>query len=265
MTDLFEGEASLGPCAVIRQSLEAWDFLKVAEVLAECLGLNVLDARQLARRAPGILAERLPESQAERLAQELQALGVSSILAPSDQLMPLPREFQSRSLEISPGHFVFRGEDDRKAVEMRPENVFALCVAQLHREQEMTTVNDSVGYAYAAGMGRMRMQPTHFTSTSTKETWPYALCVFRVDEPTQIRIYSDKFNYKCLGDDIRERSENAFRELLQKLASLCPDASVNDGVPTVIQGEKLDKGLQFDREREFEEYAHWFLQVALAR
>lgn len=262
--DSVEQIQSMGPCAVLRGGFEPWDFMRVSKVLERFLGLHVLDARQLARKAPGIIADEMPALQAERLAQELKAIGVSTILVPTRLLMPLPLPFQCRGMLFEGQRMIFLGEDDRKRLEADSKDFALLCVAQLFREKEVGFSATAPAFVYGTmGYTRLRVREVPISSKSSKETWPFVLCLIGMDPPTQVRIYADKFNYSCIEDKRASRSEDAFPHLARRLAECCPDAITNPGAEAILHGEDLDKYLRFEKERDFEDYAYWFAQVSL--
>ncbi|HNT34254.1 MAG TPA: hypothetical protein PKH07_04575 [bacterium] len=259
-----EQTQSGGTYAVVRDRFEPWDFMRVSEVLEHCLGLHVLDARQLARRAPGIVAEAIPGFQAERLAQNLRSVGTTTIIVPTRLLMPLPVEFQCRGMVFQEGRLCFLGEDDRKSIALEPEAFTILCAAQVFREKEVGLSTTAKAFVYATmGYSRIRVQDVPITSKGSKETWPFVLCLVGNNPPIQVRIYADKFNFSCLERHQVERTEDAFPHLVKRLSECCPSVKKNPGVDALLQGKPLKKSLRFGKERDFEDYAHWFLQVSL--
>ena len=68
-------------------------------LLAPALGVTVLEGRMAVRRSGGIFAENLPEEEARRLAQSLEANRISCWCAPSSALPPLPAPRRATRVE----------------------------------------------------------------------------------------------------------------------------------------------------------------------
>lgn len=263
MNDQFENIENRGPFAVLKGNLDDWDFFKTSQVLENCLGLHPLDAKQMARREPGIIADNMTLNLAERLARDLQQVGVSTVIAPCRDLLDLPREFQARNVQFSPGKLIFHGEDNRKTTEIEPQKVFAVCVGRLFRLESTTNATTAKTLSHGLAYHGMRVRDVTITTKGTKESWPFALCLLQLNPLVQIRVYSDKFNYRFLNQEIIERSDEAFVDFLKVLVENCPNAVLNTGAESVLKERDMPKSLNFNKERLFEEYAHWFLQIAL--
>ena len=84
--------------SIILKEDEPVDPRTYGPLLAPALGVTVLEARMAVRRGSGIFAENLPEDEARRLAQSLQADGIECWCAPSSTLRPLPAPRRATSV-----------------------------------------------------------------------------------------------------------------------------------------------------------------------
>lgn len=89
------------PYSVILKDDVAVDPRTYGPLLAPALGVTVLEARMAVRRGSGILAENLPEDEARRLAESLEADGIACWCAPSAALPPLPAPRRATSVETT--------------------------------------------------------------------------------------------------------------------------------------------------------------------
>ena len=74
---------------------------ELASVVALELSLNEFDARHQIRRGAGMLARKLPEDRARRIADALLRLGYGCFAVPEDALRPVPRARRVSRLEFT--------------------------------------------------------------------------------------------------------------------------------------------------------------------
>jgi hypothetical protein len=263
------------------------DVPAVAREFAAATGRNLFDARVLARKARGIVAEDLPEETARRLEAALHRLGVGARVLASDAVPRFPKPLRAVSAvldaggaEFSTGH---RGGNALRvswaevrciacAVVARPSfrdffetSTFA-CLPALHR----------LGDEEARGQIKQRLASRALRREAAREIdlGPAArvgveeldaLARDRTDgyldlfvgETLRLRVARHDFRFDALAPEPGSTSAHNFRRLLSEFVARCPGAAVPPVTRGFLDGVELLR-IVFDCLDEFERYLRWW-------
>ena len=255
---LLDGPASLQPP-------------KIAAALAAHRHIPVHDAARLARPLWGLVADALPEAEAEGLARALEAQGVGALVVPRGLLENLPdarpvvrAELEARDLQL------YSKAGDVSAV---PWDRLTLIAAACYAKSGERTSKGPSG----PNVGQVALR----LATTIATGMPFSLGkrtqqVRKVEPPVELalvldlherpparrfRIDGNAFNYGCLGSGMRQGAFPNFRVLLEELRRRAPSAALNMGAEALLAGRPVG-ALGYDGPADLDRETRWKLTLA---
>ncbi|MBI5240551.1 MAG: hypothetical protein HY926_08770 [Elusimicrobia bacterium] len=260
--------------AVLLSRPEQLDFHALAEALARLRSVPVLDAVHEARSCWGILGGHQEEAAARQEAAALAAAGFSTLALPENLVEDLPDAVMAARAELKPEASDFYGAE-AAPLRVTAQDVVLLCAVVLKREatQTITTQKDislgqkalQVGLLMATGLpiGTARMRKEEKKTVPSPELWGVLDIVLK-DPARRLRLFSESFDYSCLGADKVYDTLGNLRVLARRLAALWPEAGRNRGLGFILEG-KPQREMGYETLDDLEREARWLLTLRTLR
>ena len=242
----------------------------VAQALADVVGMVPLDAQGVVRRAQGVLLDNTIEFTARRVAEKINALGLTVGVAERPEV---GRRWPTRSATpTKTGLYASAGDHDRERFDW--SSVHAL---SLVRHQEQKTVGRNAGHLRPGGalpIGFRVAGASVQTMTQARADMfsrgasiagheSYVLDIFLLDPQLTLRINARQFDYSYLADRMAPRFEVNFHILVSHLLQGAPHAVRSPLLDRFARGDLLEAEMVTDL-KEFDLYNRWLLLAAAA-
>ena len=249
----------------------------VARAVAQATGQVALDVTRNLRETPGILADNLPQHQAERLVGALSQVDVSAFSLPRSELVQFPEPVFLETARL--GDDILVVEDLRAASGARlgtlrvPYKDIVFAAAGQVSEEKRRRVNDSTPYAGAPGVSAGLMiggplmaaamaadgaTPASHMETSVRDH--HVLDLFAVNPAHHIRLNAKTFNFTQTGLPLQMSSLLNLTEFIKRLGPLCESAAIDLSVKHILDGDPLTN-LRFKSLERYEAYVFWRVQL----
>jgi len=261
----------------VLETYESLDLELLADALQAPLGLLRQDAIQRARKARGIVAERLTSTQADAVARELGANGIQTRVVPQEQIVRIEKPVLVKFLQPNPdGLHVQLGYSSSSRI-VPWERVKLISAGKIraaregvgHRPRRKRLSVFGRGVDMGAFLGAPvwdRPGPSASRADRAVE-----LADVFVDESNgaylHVRLRNRDLYYAAiLEEEATSDFKTDFRRLLAKVVARADHAVWNPGLDVML-GEPGAEGLDpadadFGQEDEFTSYTRWLLQVA---
>lgn len=256
--------------AVVTDRYEAPPPEKLAALLQGVCGLPMLDARQKASRACGIVAERLPADVAERLRFALGNLQFPASLLPQ---AVIPATVKGRRVQ-----FILAGSQQlgvRWSPTGKPRfypwsEVLVISAAVVFRERKEQVLHTVEQHGLLSG----RHMPNYTTEVTQRDTsHDVAMAAITLGRTPQqletFRIRATEMEYATMfGEAQRANPLENFCLLLARIGTHATDAHITDETLELMAAAsatpRLPKSPRFDSEDEFDRYQRWLVARKLA-
>jgi hypothetical protein len=240
--------------ALIRLERESRDPMALARALAEARSTPVQDQVLAAKRAWGIVAEDLAESEARALAEALKSAGVECAVGPAAALVDLPDVETATTIDALPAD--------------RPILIAAagLTVTTTSRRTEQTGPTGAQKAASAAIMmatglpikigGRKRK----VQKTREEKRLAFYLDLHYENPARRLRIDASHFDFSCLEERMLYQAMGNLKLVVRDRVEAAPEAWLNHGTRVLLEGKPIrTMGYEFleDLDRE----ARWLLTL----
>ncbi len=223
----------------------------LSKILQETLGLHPIDSRIHAHAVPGILPDRLPEDQAQRVAREIGTLGITTEVIAEEELPHLEHP------EVV--HHALIDDSDLKVLEYRGREertipwteIELISVGYVPLEKTVHIPVDTTVILSAAP--RAPTFSYEFPTFSGPEAW-----LVTTGEPQAYRINHNEMNYETLGDRRTDSATVNFRLLLGDFMDHLPNIYVPPATHAFLRGGLLRHYL-FQSSEELQRYTRFHL------
>jgi len=221
----------------------------LAEVLTEVLGIHLTDAMLHARRAPGILPDRMSREQADRLAAAVDELGLHAESVSAEEIPDFGHgeavhhvQCPEAGLDI----FGLRGGLD----DCVPwDEIELICVGVVPQETTRHYLTDEMATLSAA---RRTAPPPHDVPLSPgPELW-----FIRRSPPHAYRVDHKRMNYEYLGERKTDSATVNFRLFLEDLLRHAPRAYVTPSTRAFL-AHGSERLYHFDSTEHLQRYAEF--------
>jgi hypothetical protein len=223
---LLDGPASLQPP-------------KVAAALAAHRHIPLHDAARLARPLWGLVADALPETDAEGLARALEAQGVGALVVPCGRLQDLPDARPVVRTELEALHLQLFSKA-REVSALPWDRLTLIAAAGYVKGGERTSKGPGgpefgqvalrLATTIATGMPfSLRKRTQEVRKVETPAELAFVVDLHERPPARRYRIDGNAFDYGCLGSAMRQGAFPNFRVLLEELRRRAPSAALNAG------------------------------------
>lgn len=267
------------------------DVFKYSGMVAEVLGINLLDSRRIVRCARGVFAENLPEELAGKLVVRLNSEGLDVIPAESASIPVLPQARRVWSAELVEEEFRYKlgiAPEFRK-LPWSEVGFFSCGIIATAKYKDVTSgygfkslpVICRIDDAEAKQKITQRLADRQLKKdTGRPEDISHRKTLTDADLETlqreqtlgyldfadakvswRYRIFRHDFRYDYLKERAAKTSLENFRLLVADAAKWAKTALTTDVTRRFLSGEPLDK-LVFDNVEEFDRYNTWALAMS---
>ncbi|MBI3268769.1 MAG: hypothetical protein HYZ53_07085 [Planctomycetes bacterium] len=267
---------------------------KVSGPLADCLQINIYDAKRLVRYARGIFLDSLEQARAEAVVAALAKLGVETLVADEAEFISFARPRRVVIADCSEAGFKVKS-DFRREYELIPwERVEYACAGiiatdqyrnylssksfkllpAIHRiededakrELREKLANQAMKKTKVPGGTEIRqknkMKEDDIETLKGDQTLGY-LDLLIAPQREHLRISRHDFRFDYLGARARPRSFDNFKLLAQDIVSFSREALVSSITMALLDGLEVHE-LVFDTPKEFDRYNTWFAYMGQA-
>jgi hypothetical protein len=226
---------------------------ELGKVLTQVLGMHPTDAIILARSAPGILPDRLPRDQAERLAAAIRKIGISAEVAAADEIPEFEQgeivhhcKVAESGLEIIESH---------GAVEtcVPWDELELICVGVVPQEAARHYPTGEMSVLSAAR--RSPHAPLETSHSAGPQLW-----FIRRDPFWAFRIDHKRMNYEYLGERKTDSATVNFRLFLHDLLEHAPHAGVTPSTRAFLE-HGAERQYRFDSTDQLRLYTQFHLYL----
>lgn len=256
------------PHAVLLRAPARFDARLVAAVLAGHSALPAESLVPLVRRSWGIVSEPSPAEQAETLAAELTAAGLSAVAVPVSLLEDLPPAIAATKADLSGDGFdLVAGRGGAEPARLVWTHLKVLSAGAVS-ETGLKTVTEGptlaeksvrLGATLMTGLPLLGGRPKTRRVSEERRT-PFIELVFAAPA-RRVRIYAAEFDYTALGAKMSYSAELNFRALVCELAARAPGALRGKGARAILA--KAPSGeLSYESFADVEREARWLQALA---
>lgn len=226
---------------------------ELGRVLSEVLGMHPTDALLHARRAPGILPDRLPREQAARLAAAISKLGLHAESVSADQIPEFGHGEAVHHLKCLGAGLEIFGLNGELEASVPWEEIELICVGVVPQET-----------------ARHYLTSEMTTLSAARRTTPHALDVPLPEGPelwlirrsplTALCVDHKRMNYEYLGNRKTDSATANFRSFLNDLLQNAPRAYLTPSTRAYV-GHGAEKLYHFASSDNLLHYAQFHLLV----
>ena len=256
------------PYAILLNEYTDFDFEKTAWILVKAESVIYADATFHLKHSFGILAKNLPYDEAQAITDELNKAGTGCFCMDMNKFYRPPHPHAVGS--------IYCGDDFLGIIDSYgniqpffwPDIVLLNCGYIFEEKTEWETkAAPNLPFEFSASLGirgvriNTHLQPsTERVKKKSETTSRWYLDIFsKQPREKHMRIISNNFNYKCLGDRKVQGSRHNFRILVQDICKYAKYSYSNRGVRSLMAEPPMETG--YNSSRIFDEENLWLLQL----
>ncbi|MDT8368155.1 MAG: hypothetical protein RQ745_03035 [Longimicrobiales bacterium] len=240
--------------ALIQRDRESHDPMALARALAAVRETPVQDQVLAAKRAWGIVADDLPESEARALGRALGASGVECAVGPTGALAELPALEAVRTVDaLPPAHPILIAvagltitAPTTRAEAKGPSGAQKAASAAIM----MTT-----GLPIRIGGRKRPVEKTH-----DEPSLVFYADLYYANPPRGVRIDASNFDFSCLETRMLYQAQGNLKLLIGDLAGAAPEAWTNHGARVLLEGRPI-RTMGYATLDDLEREARWLLTL----
>jgi len=240
--------------ALIQRDRESWDPIELAKALAAVRGTPLQDQALVAKRAWGIVADDLSQSEAKELGKKLRAAGVECAVGPTTALAELPPAEAAGTIDALPdAHPILIG-------------VAAITVTTTTTKKEKQGPSGAQKAASAAIMmttglpikigGRKRT----VEKTQEEQSLVFLADLHYENPSRRMLIDASNFDFSFLKERMLYQAQGNLKLLVGDLVEAAPEAWTNHGARVLLEGKPI-RTMGYADVDDLEREARWLLTL----
>lgn len=246
---------------VVRATDEIIDTGRIGRIISRHTGESLVDVTMRLRKSRGVIARNVPPEIAEELATSLTAEGLKVLTIPNKEVMSLPELFRAKSAGCSEGGMSFILRDGSR-IDANWKHILMVVAARVQSERvvavfepEMELV-DHIEFRY--GVYRRSAGVQKEDKVPLKTDRMTVIDAFLLQPWARIRVTQGETNFNLMNVS---GLGAGFKKYAQAVLKFRKGTLVNSGVKVIIHRGQWGY-LNFSKERDFDNYCWWLLQLS---
>jgi len=240
--------------ALIQRDRESCDPMALAKALAAVRETPVQDQVFVAKRAWGIVAEDLSESEARALGQALRSSGVECAVRPTGALAKLPTVEAARTVDALPA---------THPILIAVAGITVTTTTTKTERKGPSGAQKAASAAITMSTGlpiKMGGRKRSVEKTQGERSLVFYADLYYDDPFRRLQIDASRFDFSCLGERMLYQAQGNLKLLIGDLVHAAPESWMNHGTRVLLEGRPI-RTMGYGSLEDLEREARWLLTL----